>query len=431
MNRNGADEKNMASSIWGKSMRSIFLGIFLSGLLMSLTACSEQREKIADLFRWGERVAKHETIKASPQSGEDLDMSRMTVESLRKEGVKMTEISPDSLFVSTEKQQISGVRTGTVQRQYLEKQIRTVGRLEYDEKNISSLNPKIGGWIEELYVDYTGKMVRKGQPLLAIYSPELVSAQEEFLLALKVKTALGKDSSGERTAGGDSLLESARRRLLLWDITPKQIENLEKKGEIRKSLVLFSPATGFVTEKNAFQGMAVMPGMTLYKVADLSRIWVLADIYEYELPFVQVGQKALITLAYFPGESFEGTAIYLYPSLDPKTRTVKVRFDLPNPEFRLKPEMWANVEMKIPLGQKLAVPEDAVMDSGTMQMVFVDRGQGYFEPRHIQVGFKVQGYYEVISGLTQGERVVTSANFLIDSESQLKGAAGAMGGHQH
>jgi RND family efflux transporter MFP subunit len=209
---------------------------------------------------------------------------------------------------------------------------------------------------------------------------------------------------------------------------------LEQTGEIKKNMVLYSPVDGFVMEKMAFKGMALMPGTGLYKIGDLSTIWVIADIYEYELPFIKIGDKAKITLTYFPGESFEGTVTYLYPSVDPKTRTAKVRFDLPNPEFKLKPEMWANVELKIPLGRKLVVPEDAVMDSGTMQMVFIDRGQGYFESRHIQVGSRIQGYYEVLSGLKEGEKVVTSANFLIDSESRLSGAMGGMagmGGHQH
>jgi Cu(I)/Ag(I) efflux system membrane fusion protein len=304
--------------------------------------------------------------------------------------------------------------------QNLERIIRTVGRLDFDEKKISTVNPKIGGWIEELYVDYTGKMVRKGQPLLSIYSPELVSTQEEYLLALKAKKILSASPIADISGGGESLLQAARRRLLLWDITPKQIETLEKTGEIKKTMVLYAPADGFVMEKMAFKGMSLMPGVTLFKIGDLSTIWVIADIYEYELPFIKIGNKARITLAYFPGESFEGTATYIYPSLDPKTRTAKVRFDLPNPEFKLKPEMWANVELKIPLGRKLVVPEDAVIDSGTMQMVFVDRGQGHFESRHIQIGAKVQGYYEVLSGLREGEKVVTSANFLIDSESQLK-----------
>jgi Cu(I)/Ag(I) efflux system membrane fusion protein len=412
-------------------MKSVLGGIAVIVLLLTLSSCSEQREKIADLFRWGEGQQKLEVKKTDPKSAEDLDMSKMTVEGLKKQEVKMTEIPSDTVVVSPERQQISGVRFGPVGFQNLERIIRTVGRLDFDEKKISTVNPKIGGWIEELYVDYTGKMVRKGQPLLSIYSPELVSTQEEYLLALKAKKILSASPIADISGGGESLLQAARRRLLLWDITPKQIETLEKTGEIKKTMVLYAPADGFVMEKMAFKGMSLMPGVTLFKIGDLSTIWVIADIYEYELPFIKIGDKARITLAYFPGDSLEGTATYIYPAVDPKTRTAKVRFDLPNPEFKLKPEMWANVELKIPLGRKLVVPEDAVMDSGTMQMVFVDRGQGHFESRHIQIGAKVQGYYEVLSGLREGEKVVTSANFLIDSESQLKAATGAMGGHQH
>jgi Cu(I)/Ag(I) efflux system membrane fusion protein len=412
-------------------MKRFLILLALALPFLTLTGCSEQREKIADLFRWGDQAMKHEVKKTDAKAVEDLDMSKMTVEGLRKQGLKMTEIPSDSIFVSPERQQISGVRWGRVEYRNLEKVIRTVGRMEFDEKKISTVNPKIGGWIEDLYVDYTGKMVRKGQPLLTIYSPELVAAQEEVLLALKAKKILGASPIAEVTEGGERLLQGARRRLLLWDITPKQLETLEQTGEIKKSMILYSPADGFVMEKMAYKGMALMPGTALYKIGDLSSIWVIGDIYEYELPFIKIGDRAKITLAYFPGETFEGTATYIYPSLDPKTRTAKVRFDLPNPEFKLKPEMWANVELKIPLGRKLVIPEEAVMDSGTMQMVFVDRGQGHFESRHIQVGSKAEGYYEVLSGLKQGEKVVTSANFLIDSESQLKGGMAGMAGHQH
>jgi len=412
-------------------MRRFLCLLTLTLAFLALAGCSEQREKIADLFRWGGKEMKHEVKKADAKAAEEMDMSKMTVEGLKKQGVKMTEIPSDVVFVSPERQQISGVRFGRVEYRNLERIIRTVGRMEFDEKKISTVNPKIGGWIEDLYADYTGKMVRKGQPLLTIYSPELVAAQEEVLLALKAKKILGASPIADVAEGGDRLLQGARRRLLLWDITPKQLETLEQTGEVKKSMVLYSPADGFVLEKMAYKGMALMPGTALYKIGDLSSIWVIGDIYEYELPFVKIGDRAKITLAYDPGETFEGTATYIYPSLDPKTRTAKVRFDLPNPEFRLKPEMWANVELKTSLGRKLVVPEDAVMDSGTMQMVFVDRGQGHFESRHIQAGVKVQGYYEVLSGLREGERVVTSANFLIDSESQLKGALGGMAGHQH
>jgi len=358
-------------------------------------------------------------------------MTGLTVESLRKQGVKMVEIASDAVFVSAERQQISGIRFGQVSMQNMEKVIQTVGKLEFDEKKISTVSPKFGGWVEDLYVDYTGKMVRKDQPLLSVYSPDLVSAQEEYLLALKIKKIYATQTSAEWSTQGESLLQSARKRLLLWDITPKQVDNLEKTGEIKKNMLLNSSVDGFVMEKMVFKGMGIMPGAALYKIGDLSTIWVIADIYEYELPFVQIGQKAKITLSYYPGESFEGTATYIYPSVDPKTRTAKVRFDLPNPEFKLKPEMWASVGLKIPMGRKLVVPEDAVMDTGEMQMVFVDRGQGYFETRHIQVGSKVKGFYEVLSGVREGEKVVTSANFLIDSETRLSGAMGGMGGHQH
>jgi Cu(I)/Ag(I) efflux system membrane fusion protein len=413
-------------------MRRFLILLTMGILLLALSSCTEQREKIADLFRWGEAQMKHEVVKAEAKAGEELDMTKMTVESLKKQGVKMTEIPPEAVYVSAERQQISGVRFGRVTVQNMERVIRTVGRLEFDEKKVSTVNPKIGGWIEELYVDYTGKMVRKGQPLLSIYSPELVSAQEELLLALKAKKILSTSPITDVAEGGERLLQGARRRLQLWDITPQQIETLEKTGEIKKTMVLYAPVDGFVIEKMAFKGMSTMPGTALYKIGDLSTIWVIADIYEYELPFIKIGDKAQITLAYFSGESFEGAATYIYPSVDPKTRTAKVRFDLPNPEFKLKPEMWAKVELKIPLGRKLVVPEDAVMDSGTMQMVFVDRGQGHFESRHVQVGSKIQGYYEVLSGVKEGEKVVTSANFLIDSESKLSGGGMAgMGGHQH
>jgi Cu(I)/Ag(I) efflux system membrane fusion protein len=423
-----------------RRMKRFLFVLAMAILLIALSACGEQRERIANLFRWKEMQMNHALMKAEAKAGKELDMSRMTVESLKEQGVNMVEISPENVFVSPERQQISGVRHGRVEFRNLERSIRTVGRLEFDEKKISTVNPKIGGWIDELYVDYTGKMVRKGQPLLSIYSPELVSAQEELLLALKAKKILSASPITDVAEGGERLVQGARRRLQLWDITPRQIEFLEKTGEIKKNMLLYAPVDGFVIEKMAFKGMSIMPGTALYKIGDLSTIWVIADIYEDELPFIKIGDKAQITLTYFPGESFEGTATYIYPSVDPKTRTAKVRFDLPNPEFKLKPEMWAKVELKIPLGRKLVVSEDAVMDSGTMQMVFVDRGQGYFESRQIQLGSRVKGYYEVLSGLKEGEKVVTSANFLIDSESRLGGGMaempgmegmGGMGGHHH
>jgi Cu(I)/Ag(I) efflux system membrane fusion protein len=315
----------------------------------------------------------------------------------------------------------------------LEKVIRTVGRVDYDEKRLVTISPKIGGWIEDLYVDFTGKFVQQGEPLLTIYSPELVSTQEEYLLALRAKKDLVKSPFSEVAGSGNSLAESARRRLKLWDISDDQVKALEESGQPRKTLTLYSPFSGTVLEKAAYKGMSVMPGMSLYKLADLSVVWLYADIYEYELPFIRLGQEAAIQLTYLPGETFRGKAIYIYPSLNPETRTAKVRFEFPNPHGKLKPEMYANVEIKVQLGRKLAVPEGAIIDTGLRQMAIVDKGSGYFEPREVKVGSKVENYYEVIKGLKTGERVVTSANFLIDSESKLKEAMGgmAMPGMEH
>jgi membrane fusion protein, copper/silver efflux system len=231
-------------------------------------------------------------------------------------------------------------------------------------------------------------------------------------------------------AGGNLLAESARRRLKLWDIDEAQIKALEESREPRKTLTLYSPFSGYVLEKMVNKGQFVDAGMTLYKIADLSVVWLIADLYESELPAVRLGQPASIRMSYYPGETFRGKAIYIYPVLDPQTRTGKVRFELANPHGKLKPEMFADLEIAVRLGEKLALPEGAVIDTGVRKVVIVDRGAGYFEPREVRLGAKAGDHFEVIEGVKKGERVVTSANFLIDSESKLKEAVGGMG-HQH
>jgi Cu(I)/Ag(I) efflux system membrane fusion protein len=355
----------------------------------------------------------------------DDEMKGLTMDSLQKEG-KMQEVTPGTVQISPERQQLIGVKIGTVEIKPLEKVIRTVGRVDYDEKRLTTISPKIGGWIEDLFVDFTGRFVQQGEPLLTLYSPELVSTQEEYLLALRAKKELVKSPFPEVAGSGSSLAESARRRLKLWDINDDQIKALEESGQPRKTLTLYSPFSGIVLEKVAYKGMNVMPGMALFKLADLSIVWLYADIYEYELPFIRLGQQASIQLSYLQGENFTGKAIYIYPSLNPETRTAKVRFEIPNPHGKLKPEMYANVEIKVHLGRKLTVPEGAIIDTGIRQLAIIDKGSGYFEPREVKVGTKVDNYYEVIRGLKVGERVVTSANFLIDSESKLKEAVGGM-----
>jgi Cu(I)/Ag(I) efflux system membrane fusion protein/cobalt-zinc-cadmium efflux system membrane fusion protein len=316
--------------------------------------------------------------------------------------------------ISPERQQLIGVRTTIVKVQAIHRLIRAVGRVDYAEPNISLVTLKFEGWVEKLFVNSTGRPVRRGEALLEIYSPDLVSAQQEYLLALKAKDLTG--------GSGLTVLASAREKLKLWGIADRQVEDLERTGEIKRTLTIYAPMSGIVIEKEVLNGQKVMPGENLFKIADLSTVWVLGDIYEYELPFVKKGQEALILLSYFPGETFSGQITYVYPYLNPETRTIRVRVEVKNPELRLKPEMYANLEIHVDYGTKLAIPADAVLDAGVKNIVFVDKGDGYFEPREIKLGAKGEGVYEVLAGIAEGEKVVTSANFLIDSESSLKAA---------
>ncbi len=338
-------------------------------------------------------------------------------------------MSAGGIMVDPAKQQLIGMRMAEATYQLLDKTIRTVGRVEYDERKLKQINTKIEGWIERLYVDFTGKLVKRGEPLFTIYSPELVSTQEEYLLALQAKQQVSSSPFRQVAAAGNSLLEAARRRLLLWDITQEQIAELERTGQPTKTLTLVSPINGFVIEKMALQGMRVEPSMVLYKIADLSTVWVYADIYEYELPLVREGQQAVVRLSYYPGQIFRGRVIYVYPYLDSKTRTAKVRFELSNTaDWKLKPGMFADVELNVPLGRRLAVPREAVLDSGTRQIIFVDKGDGHFEPQEVTLGLRVEDRQEILSGLKPGTRVVASANFFLDSESKLRESMGAMAG---
>jgi RND family efflux transporter MFP subunit len=338
---------------------------------------------------------------------------------------------PGAVKISAEKQQLIGVQTGLAEYRDVQKVIRTVGEITYAEPKQAYVTTKFEGYIEELFVDYTGKLVEKGQPLFSVYSPELVSTQEEYLLGINAQKSLERSSIGEVAAGASTLLESARRRLRLWDISDKQIEELERSGKITKTLIIYSPIRGYVVEKMAVRGLKVMPGMNLYQIADLSTVWVLADIYEYEIPFIKVGQEATVMLSYYPGEGFKGRVTYIFPYLTPETRTVKVRLELPNPGGKLKPQMYANVDLQSGYGMQLTVPEEAVLDGGAEKVVFVVRDGGYFEPRQVELGAKAQDHYIVLSGLKEGEKIVTSGNFLIDSESRLKSALSGMAGMGH
>jgi multidrug efflux pump subunit AcrA (membrane-fusion protein) len=330
--------------------------------------------------------------------------------------------------IAPDKQQMIGVRTTTVERQSLVRSVRTTGQLTSDETKLAHVHVKINGFIDKVYVDYVGQLVKKGQPLFTVYSPDLVATQEEYLIAKRGAKDLGTSQFPEVSQGSQSLLRSTRERLKLWDISDEQIKKLDETGEVTKTLTFYSPVSGFVTDRKAFPQTAVTPDMDLYSISDLSTIWVNADVYEYEVPFVTVGQTADMQLSYYAGKTYTGKITYIYPTVDPVSRTVKVRIEFPNRHFELKPQMFANVQLKINYGKQIVVPQEAVMDSGDKQYVFVVHEGGVFEPRVIQMGAKLEGKVVVLSGLNAGETIVTSGNFLIDSESRLKSA---MSGMQH
>lgn len=339
----------------------------------------------------------------------------------------MKQMPAGTVMISPQKQQLIGVRTAPVERQHIQRTIRAVGRIAFDETKVSHIHTKVTGYVEDVFADFVGKSIKKGDPLFTIYSPDLVSTQQEYLIALRGKKDLSDAPYPEVASGAESLLRAARERLRLWDVTDQQIETLEREGKVKRTLTMYSPATGIVTERTVFEhGRYVTPDMDLYTVVDLSTAWVLAEIYEYEVPYVQVGQTAAMHLSYASGKTYTGKITYIYPTVDPKTRTVKVRLEFPNPEFELKPEMFADVDIAIDYGTQVVVPQEAVLDSGAEQVVFVARGNGYFEPRKVQIGARMEDRVIIVSGLRVGETVVTSGNFLIDSESRLKSAMGGM-----
>jgi membrane fusion protein, copper/silver efflux system len=348
-----------------------------------------------------------------------------------EEGTPTESLPPGSVQIKPQRQQLIGVQYGEVTEGPVTKTIRAVGMLASDETKIAHIHTKFEGWIEETYIDFVGMLVEKGQPLLSIYSPELYATQQELLLAKKSKETLADNEFKEIGSGAVSLYQATRARLKLWDIPDREINAIEKRGAPMQSLKLYSPIKGFVQVRNAFPGLRVTPDTELYTVVDLSNIWVFAEVYEYELPMVQVGQQAKMSLTYYPGETFTGKITYIYPRLNAETRTLKVRLEFPNRDYRLKPDMYANVVLEKDLGVRISVPSSAVLDSGTEQIVFVALDNGYFEPRAVKIGPGVEGRYIIQKGLKPGERIVVSGNFLVDSESKLKSAVGAMGGHAH
>jgi membrane fusion protein, copper/silver efflux system len=323
-----------------------------------------------------------------------------------------------------------GITLATAELAPIRRTLRTTANVAYDETRLTTITPKFGGFVERLYVDFTGQAVRRGQPLLEIYSPELVSAQEELLSAIRLERQLVHSAApgvAERSAG---LVESARRRLLLWDISPAQVDQVIRTGQVRRTMTLHAGSSGFVVEKMVQSGQAVEPGMALYRLADLSRVWVESDVYERDLRLVGVGEPATVEIAAYPGERFAGIVSYVYPEVRAESRTTRMRVALENPGARIKPGMFATVVLDVPVAERaVMVPRDAVMRTGTHDMVFVEEHPGHYRMREVTVGVDSGGFTQILSGVLVGERVVARANFILDAESRLMD--GAMEGMDH
>ena len=330
-----------------------------------------------------------------------------------------------AVVIPADRRQLLGVRSEAITRAPLSRAIRTVGRIVPDERLLHHVHTKYDGFIEHVYVDFIGKYVKRGEPLLSIYSPDLFATQQEYLLALKAGRELAKNE-GDAASRGNALVEAVRQRLLLWDIRPEEIATLEKEGVARRDVDLYSDESGYVLAKVALHGMRVTPADSLFDIADLSRVWVMADVYEADLPSIRLGMSATIETPSAPGRKLRGPVTFISPTVEASTRTTKVRIEIGNPGGLLKPDMFADVTLNVDLGSALVVPEGALIDAGARRLAFVDLGEGRYEPREVSLGARADAGFLVLSGLAEGEKVVVAANFLIDSESSLKAAVQSM-----
>jgi Cu(I)/Ag(I) efflux system membrane fusion protein len=328
------------------------------------------------------------------------------------------------ITIDPSRQQLIGLRTAPVTEGKVGGTWRTSGRVAMDETRVRRVTLKVPAFVERVYVDFTGKQVRQGEPLFSVYSPELLAAQEEYLLAVRTRQSLGQ--AGGMAADGEALVAAARRKLQLWDVPAATLERLAATGEASRTLTLVSPISGVITRKDVVEGARLELGATPYEIVDLSRVWVLADVYESELRHVKVGMPATLQLKAFPHRVFAGKVSFLDPVLDPATRTVKVRLEFPNPDGDLRPEMFGEVVLRSTAREGLKIPSDAVVPTGTTQVVFVALGDGRFQPREVRLGESDGKSVEVTSGLKAGEQVVTGANFLIDSESRMRASLAAL-----
>jgi membrane fusion protein, copper/silver efflux system len=364
-------------------------------------------------------------VSAAPERAGDMgDMKQMDMKERPMQGMPGMSAAPSgAVVVPAVMRQLIGVRSVPAGVAVLGQEIRAVGTVGYDERGFTQVTVKTSGWVREVFVDSIGRPIRKGDPLFTLYSPDLLATQDEYLLAVKTQGQLATSPLAEVKANAVSLVASTRERLRLWDVTVLQIATLERRGKAEPVLTVYAPSSGIVLKREALPGKYVEPGTILYEVADLSTVWISADIYEPEVAAVTLDQPASVTFAAYPGETFEGTVSYIYTTLNTEARTVRVRLEMPNPGLRLKPGMFGTVTLRTDAAKALVVPKEAVLDTGLRQLVFLDRGEGAYVPYPVKLGRRSQDSVEVLEGLKEGDRIVTSANFLLDAESKLASAS--------
>jgi membrane fusion protein, copper/silver efflux system len=404
--------------------RTILRLMLYSGASLSLASCMKQAAAVPDNVAYY-TCTMHPSVRSQDPHGKCPICGMDLVPVFKKDAFALgraiatgTAVETNEFSVPVERQQQIGVTYSTVEQRSLRSTVRAVGIIAYDAQRVWSFVARTDGYVEQLLISSEGQRVEKGQPLISIYSPDLLTSERELV------TLLQRDATKQLAAGEDTqgLIDAARLRLRQWNVTPEQIATLEETRKPDDHLVLCSPVQGIVMEVAAKQGASIKQGDSLVGIADLSQVWVWAEFYEDELGELQQGQHAVIAVSAFPGRKFEGVVSVISPSVDETTRTAKIRIDIANPDFALRPGMYANVELEQNKGSGLTIPVNAVMPTGRRNIVFVDRGEGRLAPRAVVLGRKYDDFYEVLGGVKEGERVVSSANFLIDAESKVQGA---------
>jgi len=377
-------------------------------------------EVVSATSGWAGEMSTEVPSAAPVWANEMEDMKQTDMKGMSMPGMPGMSAAPSgAVVVPAVTRQLIGVRSAPASLTVLGQEIRAVGTVGYDERGLTQVTLKTSGWVREVFVDSIGRPVRKGEPLFTLYSPDLLATQDEYLLAVKTQGQLAASPLDEAKANASSLVASARDRLKLWDVTDQQIASLDRRGKAEPLLTVYAPSSGIVLKREALPGKYVEPGTTLYEIADLSRVWISADIYESEVAAVKRNQPVSVTFAAYPGDTFQGTVSYVYPTLNTEARTVRVRVELPNPELKLKPGMFGTVTLQTDAVKTLVVPKEAVLETGLRQLVFLDRGEGAYAPYPVKLGRRNQDSVEVLEGIKEGDRIVTSANFLLDAESKL------------